>query len=432
MHIYDLKREPETVKYILYGEKLMKKEIPFIDIADVNCWMVYLMPLTQDQRSNYELTDSIQQACIHDKVFGMGWDVEVPGFSKETPMTDENALKYVKTYNCGGYKVSDAAVNGYKEVKKGDYAIARNKNGHYYVGKVSSEGAHYLYDAGKTLYRNFSWGCEVEEWVEFATEEEVPSEIIGRFSQRIHSTIQKILPYRQRLLVIAMYENHIDKSRKVYEIPKLHIGKSNFVRSMNYKELEDIVSVYMADKHCRDGYYLLPSSCKVSQQNYEFTFVSSNKKPITCQVKNQQKIEISHYKNETGYERIYIFSGKWDDLRVEELRKEYATYQHIYIISPSELYETLKSNMFLKNEYYDHQDKDMSTKELIPEGYTVCKKPKREYECSMDEDFICFERKDGLFYSREFDALVLSYHIFQDTKSEKEVIERIKRDINPK
>ena len=157
MHIYDLKREPETVKYILYGEKLMKKEIPFIDIADVNCWMVYLMPLTQDQRSNYELTDSIQQACIHDKVFGMGWDVEVPGFSKETPMTDENALKYVKTYSCGGYKVSDAAVNGYKEVKKGDYAIARNKNGHYYVGKVSSEGAHYLYDAGKTLYRNFSW-----------------------------------------------------------------------------------------------------------------------------------------------------------------------------------------------------------------------------------------------------------------------------------
>ena len=64
MHIYDLKREPETVKYILYGEKLMKKEIPFIDIADVNCWMVYLMPLTQDQRSNYELTDSIQQACM--------------------------------------------------------------------------------------------------------------------------------------------------------------------------------------------------------------------------------------------------------------------------------------------------------------------------------------------------------------------------------
>lgn len=243
-------------------------------------------------------------------------------------------------------------------------------------------------------------------------------------------TKRKLATYRQRLLVIAMYENHIDSSRISYEIPKLHIGQSNYVRSMNYTELEDIVAVYMAERHGKDGYYLLPSSCKISQQNYEFTFVSNDKNPITCQVKNQNEIEISHYVKETSYEWIYMFSGKWDDKRVEELRKEYADYTHLYIISPSELFETLKSNTFLKNEYYDYQDIERKTKEILPAGYSICEKPKREYECSMDDDFICFERKDGLFYSREFDALVLSYHVFEDLDEEAKSIKRIINDIN--
>ena len=50
--------------------------------------------------------------------------------------------------------------------------------------------------------------------------------------------------------------------------------------------------------------------------------------------------------------------------------------------------------------------------------------------CSMDEDFICFERKDGLFYSREFDALILSSHVFSDLNEEAECIKRIIDDIN--
>ena len=48
----------------------------------------------------------------------------------------------------------------------------------------------------------------------------------------------------------------------------------------------------------------------------------------------------------------------------------------------------------------------------------------------MDDDFICFERKDGLFYSREFDALVLSYHVFEDLNEEAKRIKRIINDIN--
>lgn len=408
----------------------MGNRIPFINIADVNCWMVYLMPLSQEQRSNYEMVDSIQQTCIKDKVFGMGWDVKIPGFTKDTSMTEENAAKYVEEYRKCGYEVSEAAVNGYKAIKKGDYVVVRNKNGHFYVGKVSSDGAYYLFDEGDKYYCNFSWGCDVEEWIEFPTEDIIPSEIVGRFSQRLHSTIQRIATYRQRLLVIAMYENHIDSSRRSYEIPKLHIGQSNYVRSMNYTELEDIVAVYMAERHGKDGYYLLPSSCKISQQNYEFTFVSNDKNPITCQVKNQNEIVISHYVKETSYEWIYMFSGKWDDKRVEELRKEYADYTHLYIISPSELFETLKSNTFLKNEYYDYQDIERKTKEILPAGYSICEKPKREYECSMDDDFICFERKDGLFYSREFDALVLSYHVFEDLNEEAKRIKRVINDIN--
>jgi hypothetical protein len=67
------------------------KGIPFINIADVNCWLVYLMPVSSDKRTDYDLVDKMQRECIKRKIFGMGWDIEVPGFSTETFMTEENA-----------------------------------------------------------------------------------------------------------------------------------------------------------------------------------------------------------------------------------------------------------------------------------------------------------------------------------------------------
>ena len=51
-------------------------------------------------------------------------------------MTEENISVYIKKYNAKGWSVSDAAVNDYKKIRKGDYIITRLKNSHYYVGRV--------------------------------------------------------------------------------------------------------------------------------------------------------------------------------------------------------------------------------------------------------------------------------------------------------
>ena len=409
------------------------KQIPFINIADTDCWIIYLMPFIADERTDYESVNQLQQACIKNRIFGMGWEVDC--FDYGTPMTEENASEYVKRYNHQfpnqDWSVSEDAVNRYKSIKKGDYVIMRLKNSHYYVGRVSSEGAFYIHKSKDDVYELFSWGGTVDKWIEYENDSQIPSEIIGRFSQRLHSTIQRIAPYRQRLLVISMYESHEQGDRR-FDIPKLNIGERNFVRSLNYMELEDLVAIYIANKHEPDGYRLLPSSCKVSQQNYEFRFVAKGKKPITCQVKNQHTIEIDHYLEENSYERIYIFSGKWNEDEVAKIREQYHNYSHIDIISPRELFETLKNDNPFENNFYDFVTETLPVDSLPLGNYNLCKMPKAEndYLITENKDFACFIKKDGLFYSTEFKAVVLSWHILNDRAYEMSCIEKIMLDIN--
>ena len=277
----------------------------------------------------------------------------------------------------------------------------------------------------------------MEQWIEFPTDGDVPSEIVGRFSQRRHSTIQRIKPYRQRLLVIAMYENSVEISHRRYSfpIPKIKISPANFAASLNYMELEDLVAIFITDKERQHGYHLLPSSCKINQPEYEFRFVAGNKKPITCQVKNKESIDISRYTSETAYERIYIFSGMWSDAVVNELRDRYSDFSHIYVIRPSELFDTLKSNPVFQNRYYDYEMPAVFPSELKLENYTIKKgseKPDGINECSLDADYICFRKNDGLFYSAEFGALILSWHILgaQNYSEELDCAKKVLADIN--
>ena len=267
-------------------------KIPFINIADTECWLIYLMPLKSDERTDYDTVLELQEKCIKRRIFGMGWDLDC--LEHGTKMTPENAEYYTKMYNEryeGG--VSEKSVSSYQRIKKGDYVVTRLKNGHYYVGRVSSDGAYYLYKKNDAFFGLFSWGGNVEEWVKYETDDSIPSEIAGRFSQRRHSTIQRVSGYRQRLLIISMFENRMKEKKKAFDIPRLRITPNNFIRSLTYMQLEDLVALYIDKKWHEEGYRLIPSSCKVSQQNYEFRFVAPNRKSITCQVKNQEEICMS-------------------------------------------------------------------------------------------------------------------------------------------
>ncbi len=94
------------------------------------------------------------------------------------------------------------------------------------------------------------------------------------------------------------------------------------------------------------------------------------------------------------------------------------------------MYEILKKEPIFYNPYYDYQKEGISTKNICLDGYKEKKHPKGPDEYSIDDDFICFVKKDGLFYSKEFSALVLSYHIIDDKDVERIQINNILKDIN--
>lgn len=409
--------------------------IPLIDISGVNCWIVYLLPFSE--KNDWDAINAFQKQCIKDKVFGMGWNVEVNDLEFGEFISEENVKKYVETYNS---KESDRAyiktLNCFKEVKKGDYVITRLKNSHYYIGKVSSERAKYIYKKDDTTYSCFSWGGYVEEWVEYQNETDIPSEIIGRFSQRRHPTIQRISGYRQCLLVLSMYEKKTKE--KIYNIPPLHIDNNNFVRCMNYMDLEDLVALYIYKKHNNDGYILFPSSCKINKPKFEFYFETQNKRPISCQVKNQEEISISEYKNEDSFEIIYIFSGIWSDEEVNQKNNDASKPSNVIVISPSELYKTIENDLMINSDYYAKNNKAPKTDKIISKmtddfskHNKGCKWKENNYE--KTEDFISFFGNDFLFYSYEFGALIHKEHKlyhFKTIENEKAYIDKIYKMIN--
>ncbi len=274
--------------------------------------------------------------------------------------------------------------------------------------------------------------------------EEVPSEIVGRFSQRLHSTIQKIGPYRLRLLTIAMYESRSNHPA-VYNIPKLRIGKYNFIRSLNYAELEDLMAFFIYQEHKGEGYMLKPSSCKMAEPKYEFRFMNPLKKIITCQVKNEKNVNPKDYENENDFERIYLFSGKWTEQECADLVAKYNGKSNIHIVSRNELYNCLSANRSFMNPFYDFDNEPVKTTSFSLKGYEKydvtpnSKKAFTNYKGDdfrrymIDDAFICFCRDDCLFYSSEFDALVLSRHLQlgQDgQRKEQEYAEMILKDLN--
>lgn len=412
----------------------MNKSIPFINIADINCWMVYLMPFSESDRYNYDLVNSYQHECIEEKVFGMGWGLDCQNIEFGETLNDISLEKYTETaklqYNSEELESSHLnAINLYCNIKKGDYVIMKFKDSRYYIGKLATE-VQFVHKP-VSPYNRLSWGAFVEEWVEFKTEEELPSEIVGRFSQRIHSTVQRIVPYRQKLLTISSYETNSLNPTFPVKIPKLKITKENFIRSLTYKELEDLVALFIYLKHCNEGYVLLPSSCKLSQQNYEFRFVSNGKQPITCQVKNQAEIDIDRYINDTAYKKIYIFCGLWSNEKVEKLKNEYEKYKQIFIISPDELFKVLYKADFFKNPYYSFEKAILKPCDLNLEGYEICKslRKAKNKSCKITDDFVCFTNNDVLFYSAEFEALILSGHFLEDRNKEYEYIQEILTDL---
>lgn len=411
------------------------EKIKFYDMKGIHCWIINLKPF--EPNTPNERIRSLQNKCVQNKVFGIGWRTDY--FDTHTKATlDENTQKAYKD-SCNETSAR-AAVDRISEIKCGDLAIMRLRDGHVYLGKVTEPAFH-----DSTLLKGensnrLSWICRVEKWLEFCDETSIPSEIMGRFSQRQQATITQIAPYKQRLLMLAMYD--IKNSGKT-DVPKVLLNENNFTRALSYTDLEDLVCAYIHDKHTDDGYMLLPSSGKVSRLKYEFTFVSnkSNKKPITCQVKNQnsEPINIADYEKDKGiYEKIYLFSGN-NNFANCELAKD-----NIEIIDHRNLFDVLKCGnlkfMYDKLSKYHSFSESPDLKKIeealcadgkgwqCREKFSKDSGDVKKYKVGKHEtgeiSWISFGY-DGLYITDEFDSFIIDW---QDKNTEK-IKEQLENDL---
>ncbi len=418
------------------------KKIEFYDMKGVNCWIINLKPFGPNDPD--DIIRNLQDECVQNKIFGIGWGTDC--FGTHTKVTlDENTKKVYKDSFEDKNSARDSAADRMSEIKCGDLAIMRLRDGHIYLGKVTEPAFHDGAILKGENSNRLSWMCRVEKWLEFCDDTLIPSEIMGRFSQRQQATITKIANYKQRLLMLAMYD--IKNSGKT-SVPKVILNENNFTRALSYTDLEDLVCAYIYNKHFNDGYMLLPSSGKVSRLKYEFTFVSNHldKKPITCQVKNQnsEPINIADYENDKDtYEKIYLFSGN-NNFANRDLAKD-----NIEIINHRNLFDVLKCGnlkfMYDKlSEYHlfsespdlvkiketlDGKEKDWKCIKKFSKDSDDFKKYKvgtRKVGDQQAEEtsWISFGY-DGLYITDEFDSFIIEW---QDKNTEK-IKEQLEKDL---
>ncbi len=327
-----------------------------MDLNKINCWIIYLMPFAN---RDDPAIPAYQQMCVGAGIFGMGWpvdDSQIDQGDGSLAAMDQYLAEY-KAADLGPVKQPQSALDAYRKIRRNDLAIMRLRNGHFYVGRIA-ENVEYLH-GGSSPYKELSWGCKVEKWYEEADESKVPSEIIGRFSQKRHPTIQRVADNRVKDLIARFF---LYESGKQGGIEPFTLTSRNFVRSLDYRELEDLVCLYMYDKHQQEGYVMLPSSGKINQQKYEFRLTpvfatgATDLKDITCQVKNQSSFSIEPYKNETHFRIIYLFSGAWDAERIKEEYQGKPGYENVEIIQPFDLYQVMKKHRFYNSLYYKLED----------------------------------------------------------------------------
>lgn len=396
------------------------KNIKFYDLNGANCWIINLKPFGNDDPD--ERIRSLQKECVENNIFGIGWRTNYFDTHAKVKLNEDTEKEY-KASCTDEISARDSAVDSIAKIKCGDFAIMRLRDGHVYLGKVTEPSFHDNAILSKENSDRLSWVCRVEKWIEFSAETAIPSEIMGRFSQRQQATVTRIRPYKHKLLILAMYETAI---KGTTDVPKVILNENNFARALNYTDLEDLVCAYICNKHRNGEYMLLPSSGKVSRQKYEFTFVSNKpgKKPITCQVKNQnsEPINVANYENDKDvYEKIYLFSGNDNFINAK------LANGNIEIISRRDLFDMLKSGnlsfMYEKLSVYHTFDKgqnlDEIQKSLSKKGWQSGKKfgkdsdNLKKYKLGKhdagDISWISFGY-DGLYITDEFDSFIIDWH----------------------
>ncbi len=399
-----------------------------IDLSKNNCWIVYLNPFDTAEENK-----KLQDYCTNENfpIFGIGWGKDLEGYEYGDELNQERGNRYVEEFKGSDSQESlAAAIKNMRKIKENDLVIMRLIDGNYYIGKVKknekNEGCCF-YIHSSSHANELSWGCRVEKWHK-TIEENVPSEIRGRFSQRLHKTVQPIQQYRQRLLIISLYDKVVKAPKR---IPAIAYTKTTFARSMHYMQLEDLVYLYITYKLARSDkrYVFFPSSGKINRKKYEFSWIGEDNTIVTCQVKNQAEINLDDYRDERQYERIFIFCGLWNQEKAENKETNGSS---ITVITPSELYDFLinlsePESLLFNNDFYTMKfsDKDYPPLETVEQRAKAA-----GIKCKIDNvnKIIHFGTMWRLIYAPEVGRIIQLYNNDHSLLSIKAAVEDAMKD----
>lgn len=376
------------MKKIKELEKIYKKEefrmMNFIDVSKINCWIGQLLP-GGSKNKDKNAVENFQNECKENGFFRIGWNIKNSNFYDKF-IDDDIKKSFCEEYK-GDKGGLEKALENISGMKKGDLIITR-VTGKYYIGMVKFEKAKYVEQ--KIAENEYRWSVKVAEWIEIP-EIHIPGDIVGRFSQRRHPTIQRVgeASMRLKLLLIKIFQNHVKNNDKYKEIekfkeikkmniPRIVLNENNFTSALNYMDLEDLVYLYILSKN--EEYQLLPSSCKISKVNYEMDLRNLENKIITCQVKNRECVKYEEFiadANEKIFEKIYLFSGneKYDNTEIE---KDLAEKNKEDIIKENGITIIRKENLF---KFFKDEDKVNEKVEILKKKINLDK----YYEFKEDE-----------------------------------------------
>ncbi len=413
--------------------------VNFIDISKNNCWICQLLLGGFNNEDKSTQTD-FKNECINNEYYRIGWTIKSKGYEgyndlKLSEIKIDEFVKDVKKENDKNKTNNDSrieknslsiALNSMNQMKKNDLIITRI-SGIYYIG-VIKETAQYIKQKlnNGTYYR---WSVKVEKWIPIEAKE-MPGDIVGRFSQRRHPTIQRVGEgaLRLKLLLIKIFQEKENSNDII--IPKdmkIILNKHNYTFALNYMNLEDLVYLYILEKN--KDYQLLPSTCKVSKEKYEMDLINSEGGMITCQVKNDASIEYEDYKDEDKFDKIYLFSGieeyNNDEVkkRLEKEDKEDISDGKIVIIRKENLFNFFKNKknaQFLKKliklgKYYEFKKDELPTPKgwNIWEGKDKSKDRKRLFipynrnkHLYMESIYGIIFPNNCVYFSNEFNSLI--------------------------
>lgn len=415
-----------------------------VNLGSIKFYEMNLLPFNKDELQKVDVL-AFQQYCLDNNLFGIGWAGSVDKNDFETDINDKILLndKYKEIHISKDKNVSHA-INELEKIKENDYIFIRLRSDRYCIGRVVTP-IHYVCDKNNEYLYYLSWGGKVAEWIIFEHSGEVPAcmtlycrTTIGRIASS-----ERYLPLLQamRLKVPKMIEKlefctaGKDKEKleslieemvvldKIFNKDiKQILTKDNFGRALKPELLEDLVAMYIYDD--LENARLIPSTSKADRKMYEFNFVykeNNQNKVATCQVKNNADINVERYKDVKVYDRIYLFSGCWNDDNIKEKKAEYSDCKHLYLIDKEKLFETLKkyvndkkgtlnniTNFYevynAEQKHIDNIDKESIIKIIEDVGVSSKTKSKKYW---LEKESCKWISLGNVWYSCEFDCIVI-------------------------